>query len=226
MSAISSSVWVVEWGIPSNWNEGDFIIKIGTANDLVGNPYTGTASQHFVYDETTPSVSVEWNKDSNFFSGEEVIEFKAIFSEMILTPPNISLSGISSSTFSATDSETIWVYNFAVPEGLNSISTLSLSAVDPAGNSLNYSYPSNFEIDSNKPFIESIDLEEDNSRIKLSFSEQIYNSSLDSSTLTSDTFSLIVSGGTLTAEDINISNINVEEKMVDLELGLHSFLGI
>ena len=60
---------------------------------------------------------------------------------------------------------------------------------------------------------------EDNSRIKLSFSEQIYNSSLDSSTLTSDTFSLIVSGGTLTAEDINISNINVEEKMVDLEFG-------
>ena len=103
--------------------------------------------------------------------------------------------------------------------GLNSTTTLSLSADDLAGNSLDYSHPSNFEIDSNKPFIESLELEEDNSSIKLNFSELIYNSSLDSSTLTSDTFSLIVSGGTLTAEDINISNINVEEKMVDLELG-------
>ena len=178
MSAISSSVWVVEWEIPSNWNEGEFSIKIGTANDLVGNPYTGTASQHFIYDETTPSVSLEWNKDSNFFRGEEVIEFKAIFSEMIVTPPTIVLSGISSSTFSATNSETIWIYNFTVPGGLNSTTTLSLSADDLAGNSLDYSHPSNFEIDSNKPFIESLELEEDNSSIKLNFSELIYNSSL------------------------------------------------
>ena len=71
-----------------------------------------------------PSVSIEWNKDSNFFRGEEVIEFKAIFSEMIVTPPTISLSGISSSTFSATNSETIWIYNFTVPGGLNSTTTL------------------------------------------------------------------------------------------------------
>ena len=66
MSAISSSVWTVEWELPTNWNEGDFSVTIGTANDLVGNPYSGTASQHFVYDETPPSVSLEWDKDSNF----------------------------------------------------------------------------------------------------------------------------------------------------------------
>ena len=221
MSAISSSVWVVEWEIPSNWNEGDFSIKIGTANDLVGNPYTGTASQHFIYDETTPSVSLEWNKDSNFFRGEEVIEFKAIFSEMIVTPPTIVLSGISSSTFSATNSETIWIYNFTVPGGLNSTTTLSLSADDPAGNSLDYSHPSNFEIDSNKPFIESLELEEDNSSIKLNFSELIYNSSLASSTLTSDTFSLIVSGGRLTTNDILISSQTVDENGIYLGLNLN-----
>ena len=221
MSAISSSVWVVEWEIPSNWNEGEFSIKIGTANDLVGNPYTGTASQHFIYDETTPSVSIEWNKDSNFFKGEEVIEFKAIFSEMIVTPPTIVLSGISSSTFSATNSETIWIYNFTVPGGLNSTSTLSLSADDPAGNSLDYSHPSNFEIDSNKPFIESLELEEDNSSIKLNFSELIYNSSLASSTLTSDTFSLIVSGGRLTTNDILISSQTVDENGIYLGLNLN-----
>ena len=32
MSAISSSVWTVEWELPTNWNEGDFSVKIGTAN--------------------------------------------------------------------------------------------------------------------------------------------------------------------------------------------------
>ena len=44
MSAISSSVWVVEWEIPSNWNEGDFSIKIATANDLVGNLHWNSKS--------------------------------------------------------------------------------------------------------------------------------------------------------------------------------------
>ena len=116
MSAISSSVWTVEWELPTNWNEGDFSVKIGTANDLVGNPYSGTASQHFVYDETPPSVSLEWDKDSNFFKGDEAIEFKAIFSETIALAPNISFSGISSSTFSATNSDTTWTYNFTAPE--------------------------------------------------------------------------------------------------------------
>ena len=42
MSAVSSSVWAVVWAIPSNWNEGNFHLKIGTANDLAGNAYSGT----------------------------------------------------------------------------------------------------------------------------------------------------------------------------------------
>ena len=218
MSAISSSVWTVEWELPTNWNEGDFSVKIGTANDLVGNPYSGTASQHFVYDETPPSVTLEWDKDSNFFKGDEAIEFKAIFSETIALAPNISFSGISSSTFSATNSDTTWTYNFTAPEGLNSSTTLSLSAFDLAGNRLDYSHPTNFEIDSDKPTIESLMLSEDNSLLKLNFSEQIYNGALTSTSLTSDTFSFQVSGSAMTANDIIISNIIVQGNSVELQL--------
>ena len=127
----------------------------------------------------------------------------------------------SSSTFSATNSETIWIYNFTVPGGLNSTTTLSLNAVDPAGNSLDYSHPSSFEIDSKKPFIESLELEEDNSRIKLNFSELIYNSSLVSSSLSTDTFSFDVSGGRLSTDDILISSQTVDENSIYLGLNLN-----
>ena len=101
---------------------------------------------------------------------------------------------------------------------LNSSTTLSLSAIDLAGNRLDYSHPTNFEIDSDKPTIESLILSEDNSLLKLNFSEQIYNGALTSTNLTSDTFSFQVSGSTMTANDIIISNIIVQGNSVELQL--------
>ena len=61
-------------------------------------------------------------------------------------------------------------------------------------------------------------LSEDNSLLKLNFSEQIYNGALTSTNLTSDTFSFQVSGSTMTANDIIISNIIVQGNSVELQL--------
>ena len=205
MSAVSSSVWAVAWAIPSNWNEGNFHLKIGTANDLAGNAYSGTASEHFVYDTTSPTLELEWDKDSNFFKGGETITFTASFSEEITQAPTFALSGVTTAAFSATNSNTSWKYALVVPQGINTIASLTITAEDTAGNGLAYAHSNAFEIDSSAPILNEMVLAENNNSLKLSFSEAVFNSSLVSSTLASDTFSFSMSGGYLTANDITIT---------------------
>ena len=220
MSAVSSSVWTVVWAIPSNWNEGNFHLKIGTANDLAGNAYSGTASEHFVYDTTSPTLELEWDKDSNFFKGGETITFTASFSEEITQAPTFALSGVTTAAFSATNSNTSWKYALVVPQGINTTTSLTITAEDTAGNGLAYAHSNAFEIDSSAPILNEMVLAEDNSSLKLSFSEAVFNSSLVSSTLASDTFSFSMSGGYLTANDITIAEQTVYGTTVTLNLAL------
>ena len=218
LTAVSSSLWIANWEIPSDWNEGEFYIKIDKAIDTAGNAISGTASALFIHDTTPPNVVLEWNKDTNFFKGGENIEFTASFDEAIGLPPVFALSGLASNVFTATNSASLWKYQWTIPEGLNTTTSLTLSAVDLAGNALDYSSPTAFEIDSEAPSIAALTLAEDNSQLKIRFSEAVVNNALVSSTLTEELFVLSVEGGTLQDNDISITKqtIDAEEILLDL----------
>ena len=218
MSATSSSLWSGNWEIPASWPEGVFAIIIDTANDTAGNAYTGNASVSFTFDTTSPTVVLEWDNEDTTFRGGEIVTFKATFSEALVAAPKISLGPILLPTeFSATASNSVWVYDFSVPSGVNTATLISIDAFDKAGNKMQYSYPDSITIDSKSPIIENLTLSSDNKTLQLIFDDIIYNNQ-GSSTLTLDSFSFIVNGGSLNSNDITISNINVDQKTVSLTL--------
>ena len=218
MSATSSSLWSGNWEIPASWPEGVFAIIIDTANDTAGNVYTGNASVSFTYDTTSPTVVLEWDNEETTFRGGEVVTFKATFSEALGAAPKMSLGQILMPTeFSATGSESIWQYDYSVPSGLNTTTSISINGFDKAGNEMQYSYPYPITIDSKSPIVENITLSSDNKTLQLIFDDLIYNDQ-GSSTLTLDSFSFAVNGGTLNANDIVISSISVDQKTVSLTL--------
>ena len=218
MSATSSALWSTNWEIPSNWPEGDFTFSINTAVDTAGNPYTGNASETFTLDTTSPTVQLEWDNERTIFKAGDQIAFKATFSEALGNAPKISIDQILEATeLSVTASESIWQFDFTVPSAVNTTTLLNINAFDKAGNELRYSYPDSLTFDSRSPVLQEIDLSSDNKELELSFDDLIYNNQ-GSSTLTLDTFNFIVSGGTLTAEDISISAISVVQKKVRLTL--------
>ena len=218
MSATSSSLWSGNWEIPANWPEGVFAIIIDTANDTSGNAYTGNASVSFTYDTTSPSVVLEWDSEETAFRGGEVVTFKATFSEALGAAPKMSIDQILLPTeFSATVSDSFWQYGFSVPSGLNTTTFISINGFDKAGNEMQYSYPNYITIDSKSPIIENLSLSSDNKTLQLIFDDIIYNDQ-GSSTLTLDSFSFTINGGSLNPNDIIISNINVDQKTVRLTL--------
>ena len=220
MSAVSSSLWTTDWTIPYNWNQGNFSLKIATANDVAGNAYTGTASQHFIYDNVSPTLELSWDKNSSSFKGGETITFTASFNEEITLAPTFALSGLSSAVFSATNSPSLWKYTLVVPQEINTTASLSITAQDPAGNSLAYTHPDAFEIDSSSPALVEMILAEDNTSLKLNFSEAIFSNALTSSSLASDTFSLSVNGGNLSQGDITIEEQTLDGATITLSLAL------
>ena len=218
MSAISSSLWSGNWEIPASWPEGIFAIIIDTANDTAGNAYTGNASISFTYDTSSPTVVLDWDNEETTFRGEEEVTFKATFSEALGAVPKISLGQILMPTeFSATASESVWQYNFSVPSGLNTTTLISINAFDKAGNEMQYSYPDPITIDSQSPIVENITLSSDNKTLRLIFDDLIYNDQ-GSSSLTLDSFSFIINGGSLNPNDIVIAAISVDQKTVSLTL--------
>ena len=218
MSATSSSLWSGNWEIPASWPEGVFAIIIDTANDAAGNAYTGNASISFTYDTTSPTVVLDWENEETTFRGEEEVTFKATFSEALGAVPKLSLDQVLMPTeFSATASESIWQYDFTVPSGLNTTTLISINAFDKAGNEMQYSYPDPITIDSQSPILENITLSSDNKTLRLIFDDLIYNDQ-GSSTLTLDSFSFTINGGSLNPNDIIIAAISVDQKTVSLTL--------
>ena len=218
MSANSSSLWSGNWEIPASWPEGIFAIIIDTANDTAGNAYTGNASISFTYDTTPPTVVLDWDNEETTFRGEEEVTFKATFSEALGVTPKLSLGQILIPTeFSATASDSVWQYDFTVPSGLNTTTLISINAFDKAGNEMQYSYPDPITIDSQSPIVENITLSSDNKTLRLIFDDLIYNDQ-GSSTLTLDSFSFTINGGSLNPNDIVIAAISVDQKTVSLTL--------
>jgi surface protein len=221
MTATSSKVWGYTWTVPTEFPEGEFVLAVHEAEDLAGNAYTDSVSQTITLDTTSPTITLEWNKEITLFRGGENIIYTAILDEATTSPPLFSMSGIVSSTeMSATNSETHWKYTLAIPEGINTTASVTIVAEDKAGNRASYTSTASFTIDSEIPVLTSLELAEDNTTIDLIFSDKIYTSATASSSFSPDDFILNLSGGTAGFDSAPITSISVNEKTIQLVLGI------
>ncbi|MGB2244834.1 MAG: thrombospondin type 3 repeat-containing protein, partial [Flavobacteriaceae bacterium] len=222
MTATSSSVWHLTWQIPPNWTEGAFDISILTATDLAGNPYSGTVSVSFVLDTTAPSLSLDWDKNTAYFKSNDELRFTANFNELISQAPVFSLSQITSPTaMTATTSQTVWVYDFETPVGLNLTTSVTIEGEDRAGNQFLYTYPNDFFIDSNPPSIETLNLSDDNSRLTLIFNEALYKNEQSLSSVDPGDIDITLSGGTAILETSGSQTIAVlDDKNIQIDLNI------
>ncbi|MDB9823786.1 BspA family leucine-rich repeat surface protein [Flavobacteriaceae bacterium] len=221
MTATSSKVWEYTWTVPTEFPEGEFVLAVHEAEDLAGNAYTDSVSKTITLDTTSPTITLEWNKEITLFRGGENIIYTAILDEATTSPPLFSMSGIVSSTeMSATNSETHWKYTLAIPEGINTTASVTIVAEDKAGNRASYTSTASFTIDSEIPVLTSLELAEDNTTIDLIFSDKIYTSATASSSFSPDDFILNLSGGTAGFDSAPITSISVNEKTIQLVLGI------
>ena len=221
MTATSSKVWEYTWTVPTEFPEGEFVLAVHEAEDLAGNAYTDSVSKTITLDTTSPTITLEWNKEITLFRGGENIIYMAILDEATTSPPLFSMSGIVSSTeMSATNSETHWKYTLDIPEGINTTASVTIVAEDKAGNRASYTSTASFTIDSMIPVLTSLELAEDNTTIDLIFSDKIYTSATASSSFYPDDFILNLSGGTAGFDSAPITLISVNEKTIQLVLGI------
>ncbi|MGB1450078.1 MAG: thrombospondin type 3 repeat-containing protein, partial [Flavobacteriaceae bacterium] len=220
MTAVSSSLWTTNWEVPSSWPEGEFTFSIATANDTAGNAYNGNASSTFTLDTTSPTLTLEWDNQNTLLKGGETVEFKASFNEALANAPLISFEGIIATTaFSTTASEMLWTYSFVVPSGINTTTTVRITAVDKAGNAMEYELQDRITLDSQAPILESLNISNDNTSLQLFFDDLIFNEQ-GSSTLDLDSFSFIVDGGSLQSNEILAQAITIDQKTASITLAI------
>ena len=89
-------------------------------------------------DTIPPSVIVTSNKYDYAFKHNEQITITAIFSEEIISSnPTISFSGVVSDVLlTATETPSVWVYNWTVPNIDDAFVSVTVSGTDLAGNNL------------------------------------------------------------------------------------------
>ncbi|MGB0316202.1 MAG: hypothetical protein ACPGCO_03490, partial [Flavobacteriaceae bacterium] len=112
--------------------------------DTAGNPITSSVSCSFIYDTTSPTVSLTDTDLDNIVSNTDEVTITATFSESMSNTPTISLSGIvSDAEMTTTASDSVWTYTWTVSSSVKSI-TATVSGTDLAGNSYNGSDMLNF----------------------------------------------------------------------------------
>ncbi|WP_148039285.1 beta strand repeat-containing protein [Methanohalophilus portucalensis] len=146
----------------SSWSDSDPAdsIKVSVASgtstyfisidNVEATALTGT--NVLTADTTPPDVDLSYNltrpvKDS------DTLNITADFNESIDTNPSISIdtTGDDLSSASMSGSGEIWYYEYDVPADSNGIATVTIDAVDPAGNSNNVATNNIFKIDNEVP---------------------------------------------------------------------------
>ncbi|MGA0431575.1 MAG: hypothetical protein ACO3M9_06300, partial [Flavobacteriaceae bacterium] len=121
--------------------------------DIAGNPIASTVSCSFIYDTTSPSVTLTDTDSDNVVSNSDVVTITAIFSESMAATPTLSLTGITSDVqMLATSSDTVWTYAWTVSTSVTS-TTATVSGTDLAGNPYEGTESLTFIIDNTPPTV-------------------------------------------------------------------------
>ena len=124
--------------------------------DSAGNPIASTVSCSFIYDATSPNVTLTDTDSDNIVSNSDVVTITATFSESMSVTPTLSLAGIvSDALMSATASDSIWTYTWTVSTTVTS-SAATVSGTDLSGNAYTGSDNILFTIDNSPPEIKML----------------------------------------------------------------------
>jgi len=135
-----------------------------SGTDLNGNSYTGTDTLFFsIYvDNDEPTVALSDSGTKETYSDGDEIEITATFSEAMTAAPTIYISGVDiNNAMSATNSASVWTYNWTISSNVSTEVTATVSGTDLSGNSYTGTSSLTFVIDNTAPEVELTDDQED-----------------------------------------------------------------
>jgi hypothetical protein len=131
-----------------------------SATDLAGNVYSANDSLTLGIDVIPPTlVSFTDDNANNYVKDADTVQFTAVFSEAMATPPIISISGVGTDTLTVSSTaatDTTWTYSWDVPSGDQGVEA-TVSGTDVAGNPYTILSGLFFEIDNTAPIVGSLE---------------------------------------------------------------------
>ena len=121
----------------------------------------------YLFDINAPTVTLTDTDADNVVSNSSVVTITATFSESMAATPTLSLSGIiSNASMSATASDSVWTYTWAVSGSTVSSTTATVSGTDLVGNVYSGTDSITFTIDRSAPTIIDTSSSDDDDIVK------------------------------------------------------------
>ena len=148
------SAWTFNFTVPDG-NSGDATVTI-TGTDVAGNSNEVATNTTFTIDNTPPQVALTYNPDRTV-SSADTLAITATFSEGMSASPQISIVNNTGDTIQAATSmtgsvgDTVWTFNFTVPDSNSGDATVTIDGTDIAGNGNLTASNNTFTIDNFQP---------------------------------------------------------------------------
>ena len=98
--------------------------------DLAGNPISSVVSCSFIFDTTSPTVTLTDTDSDNLVSGSNVVTITATFSESMGATQTINIAGeVSNALMTASSTASVWIYPWTVSTTTSGIVSVTVGAV-------------------------------------------------------------------------------------------------
>ena len=154
--ADGDSVWTFSYSVPAG-NSGTAAISID-GRDVAGNSNTPATNNNFTIDNIRPTVALTYNPD-RAVSSADTLAITANFNEGMSASPQISIVNGTGDTIQAATNmtgsagDTLWTFNFTVPDGNSGDAVVTIAGTDIAGNSNEAATNNTFTIDNTRPIV-------------------------------------------------------------------------
>lgn len=146
-------VWTFEFEVPPG-SDGEATVSISGVTDEAGNPNLEPENNTFTIDSAGPAVELTYEPQDDIQPGG-VVTITATFDEPPSGIPSIVIDtttvDMEATSMSGSGGGLIWTFTYTVPEGAEGEATVSIIAVDEAGNSNQDAANNVFEITSPLP---------------------------------------------------------------------------
>ena len=148
------TVWTFSFSVPAG-NSGDATVFIDGL-DIAGNGNQTPSNDNFTIDNLKPEVALTYDI-SRAVSSADTLEITATFGQGMSASPQISIVNATGDSIQAATAmtgnagDTVWTFNFAIPDGNSGDATIFIDGLDIAGNGNQAASNDNFTIDNLKP---------------------------------------------------------------------------
>ena len=153
------TVWTFNFDVPGG-NSGDATVTVAGL-DIAGNANQAPTNEIFTtfnIDNKKPTVALTYNPD-RAVSSADTLSVTATFGQGMRESPQISIVNVSDVTIQAatamtgTTGDTVWTFDFMVPDGNSGTATVTIDGQDIAGNYNETATNNTFTIDNGPPTV-------------------------------------------------------------------------